>query len=347
VVDNHSSDGTIEFLSPLFPSVQFISNKENTGFSKANNQALHLVGGEYILFLNPDTIVPEDFFVKCISFLDTKPAIGAIGVQMIDGHGRFLKESKRGFPTLWVSFTRLFGLSALFPHSKRFAKYYLGHLDNNATQEVEALSGACLMVRKEVLDKTGGFDERFFMYAEDIDLSFRIHQFGYKNFYLADTTIIHFKGQSTTKDLRYVKLFYKAMIQFVEKHYSGKQGRLYIQFLKMAIKLRGLFAFSTLALKETRSQFDERRLFLTGDDASIREVKALNLQATTVELAPDAAKDVIFCEGKEMPFTKLIETMKRSPGRNYNIHALGSSGVAGNLLTNGTLERLMTAPKNK
>jgi GT2 family glycosyltransferase len=347
VVDNHSTDRTVEYLSPLFPSVQFILNKENTGFSRANNQALPLAKGEYILYLNPDTIVPEDFFVKCISFLDKKPAVGAIGVQMIDGQGRFLKESKRGFPTLWASFTRLFGLTGLFPHSKRFAKYYLGHLDRSATHEVEALSGACLMVKKEVLDKTGGFDERFFMYAEDIDLSFRIHQLGYKNVYLADTTIIHFKGQSTTKDHRYVKLFYRAMIQFVEKHYSNKQSRLYIRFLKTGIRLREFFAFGSLALKETRRQPDIPRLFLTGDDASIREVKALELSAIAIEEIPGKAQGLILCEGKEMPFAKLIETMKLSPGRNYTIHAFGSSGVAGNLPETEPLERVITVRKNK
>ncbi len=347
VVDNNSSDGSVGYLSPLFPSVRFISNKENTGFSKANNQALRLVRSEYILFLNPDTIIPEDFFVKCISFLDKRPAIGAIGVQMIDGRGHFLKESKRGFPTLWASFTRLFGLSALFPHSKRFASYYLGHLDRNTTHEVEALSGACLMTRTEVLDKTGGFDERFFMYAEDIDLSFRIHQLGYRNFYLADTTIIHFKGQSTTRDLRYVKLFYKAMIQFVEKHYPDKQNRLYIQFLKVAIGLRGLFAFGSLPLKQPPSGSNVPKLFVTGDQASMEEVSTLNPEAMTIVRTREEAHGVILCEGNEMPFARLIETMKRSPGMNYYVHSFGGSSLAGGPLMNGALERLKTSPENK
>ena len=173
------------------------------------------------MFLNPDTILPEDFFVKSISVMEQHPGIGAAGVQMINGRGFFLQESKSGFPGVWASFCKLSGLTALFPKSKIFASYYLGHLNTNVNQQVEVLSGACMLVKKEVLDKTNGFDERFFMYAEDIDLSFRIVKSGYSNYYIADTTIIHFKGESTIKDLRYVKLFYKAMIQFVEKHYTG------------------------------------------------------------------------------------------------------------------------------
>lgn len=333
VVDNHSSDGSIEYLAPLFPFVQFISNKQNTGFSKANNQALRMVKGGYVLFLNPDTILPEDFFLKCIPFMDKDPAIGVIGVQMIDGTGRFLKESKRGFPTLWASFSRLSGLTALFPHSKLFAKYYLGHLNKNAIHKVDVLSGACMLVKKEALDKTGGFDERFFMYAEDIDLSFRIHQAGYKNFYLADTTVIHFKGQSTTKDLRYMKLFYRAMIQFVEKHYSTNKGRIYIVFLKIAIALRGFFAFSSLQLtkKPTKSGHSRPNFFFKGDNFSIHEVKALNRDPVTMVQTFNDAHEIVLCEGNDLSFGELIETMKRSPGRNYNIHALGSSSVVGNL----------------
>jgi len=331
VVDNHSSDGTIEYLAPRFPSVQFISNIENTGFSKANNQMLPMVKGKFVLFLNPDTVLPEDFFQKCIPFMENDPDIGAIGVQMIDGKGHFLKESKRGFPTLWASFSRLSGLTALFPHSKLFAKYYLGHVDKNATHEVEALSGACMMVNQEVLDKTGGFDERFFMYAEDIDLSFRIHKSGYRNFYFADTTIIHFKGQSTTKDLRYVKLFYGAMIQFVEKHYSNRQGGLYIEFLKTAIRLRRLFAFSSMRLKEKTTGIKVPKLFLMGDDSSIHEVEVLNHEPVTMVETLEEASEVVLCEGTGVPFCELIETMKRSPGHNYNMHALSSSGIAGNI----------------
>jgi N-acetylglucosaminyl-diphospho-decaprenol L-rhamnosyltransferase len=189
-----------------------------------------------------------------------------------------------------------------------------------------------MMVRKGVLDQTGGFDERFFMYAEDIDLSFRIHQHGFKNFYLADTTIIHFKGQSTTKDRLYVKLFYQAMVQFVEKHYSHDQHRLYRRLLKIAISLRGLFELGIQKFKNRRPADHHLRFSIDGDKTSISEVEALGLPQETITQPPDRADGVILCEGKEMPFTMVIEKMKRAAGKHYSIHALGSSSVVGDLL---------------
>ena len=332
VVDNHSSDGSLEYLTAIFPVVKFISNVANTGFAKANNQALLVANGQYVLFLNPDTIVTEGFFVQCVSFLDENPAAGAIGVQMINGQGHFLKESKRGFPTPWASFSRLFGLASVFPSSVVFAKYYLGHLDKNSTHEVEALSGACMMVRRDVLDKTGGFDERFFMYAEDIDLSFRIHQQGYKNFYLANTTIIHFKGQSTTKDQHYVKLFYRAMIQFVEKHYSSRSA-LYARLLKTAIALRGRLESTKQQTKKT-TQAEGLKFLAEGDKMSVQEVRVLQPGDVTIVGEGKEVNGTILCEGKEFPFSMLVEKMKRSPGTNYLIHAFGSKAFVGDLLSN-------------
>ena len=330
VVDNNSADGSIEYLEARFPSVHFISNKENTGFAKANNQALQAARGKYILFLNPDTILPEDFFARSLQFMEANSQVGAAGVQMIDGMGRFLRESKRGFPTSWASFCKLFGLTSLFPTSKVFAKYYLGYLDENRNHEVQALSGACMLVRKEVVDKTGGFDERFFMYAEDIDLSFRIHQTGYINAYLAGITIIHFKGESTTKDSRYVKLFYKAMIQFVEKHYTGFAGGFYARLLKLAIWSRALFSFGKVRLeKPAGRQSTGQKIFFTGDCASVDEIKKIEL--TVASLAQDAchADEIILCEGRDFSFKEIIDQIKRTPGGNYRIHAAGTSGFAG------------------
>jgi GT2 family glycosyltransferase len=220
VVDNASKDDTVAELSPRFPQFQFIENAHNTGFAKANNQALLLAKGEFILFLNPDTVVPADCFDKCIAFMNGHAEAGALGVKMINGENEFLKESKRGLPTPMTSFWKLSGIIKLFPRSRIFARYYLGHLSENETHEVEVLSGAFFWARKKVLDITGGFDERFFMYAEDIDLSWRILKAGYKNFYFSGTSIIHYKGQSTNKDFRYVKQFYLAMSQFAKKHYG-------------------------------------------------------------------------------------------------------------------------------
>lgn len=235
VVDNASTDDSIGYLQPKFPQIEFIQNNQNLGFAKANNLALKKAKGQYILFLNPDTLMPPDCFEKCIAFMNEHAGAGALGVRMVNGKGEFLKESKRGFPSPSVSFWKMTGLTSVFPQSPIFARYYLGHLDEDKIHEVDVLSGAFFFVRKSVLDITGGFDERFFMYAEDIDLSYRIQQAGFHNFYYPDTTIVHYKGESTKKDLVYVKQFYFAMSQFVEKHY-GKG--LYSTFITAAIWLR-------------------------------------------------------------------------------------------------------------
>lgn len=235
IVDNASTDKSIEFLQPLFPGFHFTRNETNTGFAKANNQALALASGKFILFLNPDTLIPADCFSKCISFMEHHADAGALGVRMINGKNEFLKESKRGFPSPMVSFWKMAGITGLFPRSPVFAKYYLGHLDENTINKVDVLSGAFMFVRKKVLDTTGGFDERFFMYAEDIDLSYRITEAGFNNYYFPEVTIIHYKGESTKKDIKYIKQFYLAMSQFVKKHY----GRgLYSLFLDIAIWFR-------------------------------------------------------------------------------------------------------------
>lgn len=239
VVDNNSSDNSIEYLSPKFLSVRFIENKVNTGFAKACNQGLQESKGKYILFLNPDTIIPEDCFTKSISFLDADTAAGALGIRMIDGSGKFLKESKRSFPSPATSLFKLFGLARMFPRSKTFSKYHLGHLNEKENNEVDVLAGAFIMVKKEVLDKVGGFDEIFFMYGEDVDLSYRIQKAGYKNYYFAGSSIIHFKGESTRKgSMNYVRMFYNAMSIFVRKHYGGRKAGMFSLLIHFAIWFR-------------------------------------------------------------------------------------------------------------
>ena len=242
VVDNASTDGSREELPTAFPGVHFIWNAHNVGFGKANNQAIPLISGKYVLFLNPDTLISPDCFTRCIAFMDTHADAGALGVRMLDGQGLFLKESKRGYPSAMTSFFKLSGIAALFPGSRIFARYYLGHLSESENHPVEILSGAFMLVRKETLDKTGGFDERFFMYAEDIDLSYRITLAGYQNYYLAEASITHLKGQSTPRDRVHLDLFYQAMIQFVEKYKSGPGSGLYIFIMKSAIRFRAFIA---------------------------------------------------------------------------------------------------------
>lgn len=243
VVDNQSTDGSLDYLQPRFPGVKFIANDTNTGFSKACNKGLEYAHGEYVLFLNPDTIVAEDCFEKCISFFEMHSDCGAIGVKMIDGSGSFLKESKRSFPSPLTSLYKLFGLSLVFPKSKIFSRYHLGHLDKDSNHAVDVLAGAFIMARKKVLDEVGSFDETFFMYGEDVDLSYRIQKAGYKNYYFAGTTIIHFKGESTRRgSLNYVKMFYKAMSVFVHKHYGGTRAGIFNTSIHLAIWTRAAIA---------------------------------------------------------------------------------------------------------
>lgn len=239
MVDNNSVDGSCSMVAQKFPEVKLIQNKDNLGFSKANNQAIREATGEYILLLNPDTVVEEDTFVKVLAFMDIHQDAGALGVKMIDGKGHFLPESKRALPTPWVSFYKIFGLSSLFPRSKKFGRYHLGFLDKDAIHEIDVLPGAFMLLRKKALDITGLLDETFFMYGEDIDLSYRIKLAGFRIFYFPETTIIHYKGESTKKgSINYVLVFYNAMIIFAQKHFSPKNARFYSISIRAAIYFR-------------------------------------------------------------------------------------------------------------
>ncbi len=227
VVDNLSTDGSVEMVRAKFPTVKLIANKENVGFSRANNQAIRASDAEYVVLLNPDTVVGEDVFHKVVEFLDRTPKAGGLGVKMIDGTGSFLPESKRGLPTPAVAFYKIIGLTRLFPHSKVFGRYHLGHLPENEAAPIEILSGACMFLRKKTLDEVGLLDESFFMYGEDIDLSYRITLGGYENWYFPDARIIHYKGESTKKSsVNYVFVFYNAMAIFAQKHFTRRRMNL-------------------------------------------------------------------------------------------------------------------------
>ena len=243
VVDNNSVDDSLEMLKQNFPKVKLIANKKNLGFAVACNQAIRQANGKYILLLNPDTVIKEDALTQCIGFMDKELDAGALGVKMINGKGKFLPESKRSLPTAKSAFYKMFGLSSLFPKSKVFGKYQLRYLDENKTHKVEVLSGAFMFIRKSVLDEIGLLDEQFFMYGEDIDLSFRIQKAGYKNYYFSDTTIIHYKGESTKKaSFKYVKTFYNAMLIFANKHYKGHNQFIFRLLIRLAIYLRAFLA---------------------------------------------------------------------------------------------------------
>lgn len=256
VVDNDSADDSLAMVRERFPWVRLIANTSNTGFAVANNQAIREARGRFILLLNPDTVVEEETFRKCLAFMDHHPDAGALGVRMIDGGGHYLPESKRGFPTPFVAFCKAFGLSRIFPRSPLFNRYHLGHLPEMQTARVDVLAGAFMFIRREALEKSGLLDEQFFMYGEDIDLSYRIILAGYRNYYLPEVTIIHYKGESTRKgSLNYVRIFYQAMILFARKHFHGSGRSLYILFIQLAVYLRA-------AMTLFRNVFHRSRIFL-------------------------------------------------------------------------------------
>ena len=256
VVDNNSVDGSINMLKENFSSVILIENKENVGFSKANNQAIKRANSPYVLLLNPDTVIEEDTFDKCIDFMNSNTDCGGLGLRMLDGKGNFLPESKRGFPSPSVAFYKIFGLSYLFPKSQKFGRYHLGFLSEFEVNEVDVLSGAFMLLRTLTLEKVGLLDERFFMYGEDIDLSYRIKLGGYKNYYFPETKIIHYKGESTKKSsVNYVFVFYKAMILFAKKHFSNKNANLFSFAINLAIYMRASLSLINRFVKKIATPF--------------------------------------------------------------------------------------------
>ncbi len=358
VVDNHSADGSKNYFKGRFSNVTFTWNKENLGFSKANNLALKGAVGKYILFLNPDTILPEDCLEKSLAFLKEDKNIGAMGVRMIDGSGLFLKESKRGFPSSLTALYKLSGLTALFPNSKIFAPYYLGHLDQHSNHEVDVLAGAFMLIKKTVLEITGGFDERFFMYGEDVDLSYRIQKAGFKNIYFSATTIIHFKGESTRKEsLNYARLFYGAMNLFVKKHYGNITAMFYSQLIKIAIGTKGLLS-SIAKLKNNDSAKKMppgfNKCLIIGDNKNVDNInsilqKNIFIQTVTESINPKQSllaetvehlytkvnkvqpKELIFCVN-DLIAKDMIQLMEQLPaGIDYKFHFTGTHSIVGSM----------------
>jgi len=241
VVDNNSPDDSCQMIKERFPEVILIENKENVGFPKGNNIGVEKAKGEYICILNPDTVVAEDTFEKILAFARTKTDLGIIGCKLIDGIGNFLPESKRGIPSPWVAFTKISGLYKMAPSSNVFGRYYAGHLTENQTGKAAVLVGAFMVLKRELYKEVGGFDERYFMYGEDIDFSFSVLKKGLSNYYFHETSIIHYKGESTVKDGTYMKRFQQGMELFYEKNMKSsiffsifmKFGMLFFSFIKM------------------------------------------------------------------------------------------------------------------
>lgn len=244
VVDNASVDGSVEMVRKRFPQVHLIANNSNVGFASANNQALRICHGDLMLLLNPDTVVEHDTLVKCARFYAQHPDCGGLGVKMVNGEGRFLKESKRGFPSPAASFFKMSGLIHLLPHSRKVAAYYMGHLPDDETNAIDILPGAFLMINRQALEKVGLLDETYFMYGEDIDFSWRIKLAGFENYYYPSARIIHYKGECTKHgSMNYVYTFYNAMAIFVRHYFSGGQARVFNLLLHLAIWIRATMAW--------------------------------------------------------------------------------------------------------
>lgn len=265
VVDNNSTDDSCNMVRQKFPSVILIENKDNKGFSRANNQAVEIAKGEYILFLNPDTVMPENFFEKTIPYMDAHPEAGALGPRLIDGKGQFAPDSKKSFPSLSVAIFKTTGINKIFSKSAWINKYYAVHIGERETAPVDVLSGCCMLVRRSAMDTAGGpFDEDYFMYCEDVDLSYRIQKAGFQNVYFPQADLIHYKGESTRKmTLSYVRIFNEALVTFVRKHYTKQQAGLFILFINAGIVLRAILGTVKRALKVLHMPLIDALILLT------------------------------------------------------------------------------------
>lgn len=276
VVDNNSSDGSCEMVRSVFPEITLIANKENVGFSKANNQGVALAKGEYVCILNPDTAVGEDTFLQVLEFIQKKDNPGAVGVKLIDGTGNFLPESKRNVPTPRVSYYKMLG-----KNHPRYP-YYASHLQEDEIGEVPVLVGAFMLIKKSVYQAVGGFDEDYFMYGEDIDLSYKLLKGGYKNYYFGKTTVLHYKGESTTKDKVYFERFYGAMSIFYRKHF--KANNIFKWLINIGVW--GAKTFKTVSQKPEKStSITPPSVYVVSDDVSfVEKIKSTYNNVSVVTL---------------------------------------------------------------
>jgi GT2 family glycosyltransferase len=274
VVDNNSSDDSAAMMQERFPNIKWIQNSENVGFPKGNNIGVAQAKGEYLCILNPDTVVAEDTFTKVLHFAKTKTDLGIVGCKLIDGTGNFLPESKRGIPTPWVAFTKIFGLYKAFPKSKWFNQYYAQHLSENETGKVEILVGAFMIMKRELYLEIGGFDENCFMYSDDIDLSYMMLKKGKSNYYFHETTVIHYKGESTIRDEKYMKRFQEAMNFFYKKHFSTSV--VFDVFMKMGSIV---FSFFKKQQQKNSTRVIDKYVFFTKENTNLNLSKPVEYYA--------------------------------------------------------------------
>lgn len=346
VVDNNSNDGSMPYLKPLFPEVHFIEAGRNLGFAKACNLGYRQSTGSHVLFLNPDVLLAEDTLHTALQFLICRPEAGAVGIKMIDGGGSFLKESKRGFPAPLAALYKLFGLSSISPRSPRFSRYYLGHLNAQQNHSVEVLAGAFIMLPRTVLEEVGLFDEAFFMYGEDIDLSYRIKKKGYHNYYLAETAIIHFKGESTRRaSVSYIRHFYNAMSIFVRKHYRGWTAELFVVLLHAGILLHAFAALLVTLAGRFKRLFSARSkglpqgaVFVYADREHYKQIAtalqqqgchAISLKSLHHATGFKQGQQLVLCLSRK-PMSYYIAWIQQQPHLfQYFFHIPGGGGMVG------------------
>lgn len=323
VVDNNSQDDSCAMMKKRFPNVKLIENRENSGFPKGNNIGVAVAKGEYICILNPDTVVAEDTFTKVLAFAKKQNDLGIIGVKLIDGTGNFLPESKRGIPTPFVAFTKITGLYKIFP--KTFGKYYAQHLSENETGKVEILVGAFMLLKLDLYKEIGGFDENCFMYSDDIDLSYMALKKGKTNYYFHETSVIHYKGESTIKDGTYMKRFQEAMNFFYKKHFN-------VSFFFSVFMKIGIVFFSLVKMfqgKPKQKQCPEY-FILVSEDEVLREKlenqwkKLVKRQDITKSFAENANTEVIF-DQNHLDFTTIIKTFEDNKNKGFTFKIIPES----------------------
>lgn len=314
VVDNNSADESCAMVEEKFPDVTLIANKENYGFARANNQGVSKARGHYVMILNPDTIVEEDTFLKIIEFAKSRQNFGALGAKLVDGRGGFLSESKRGIPTPMVSFYKLIGFT-----SKSTGKYYANHLKETETGIVEILVGAFMFMTRKVYNEVNGFDESYFMYGEDIDLSYKILNKGYQNYYFADAYCIHYKGESTIKDSISLRHFHEAMEIFYREHF--KINKVYDFVMRIGIELWYLLKFFGLKKKIRREELPDSVVYLGRDKISFEKIEKVssdvsftqfseveNLEALKTFIVSNNVNEVIF-DNSDLTYSQIINAI--------------------------------------
>ena len=302
VVDNNSTDGSCDMLRTEFPMVSCLENQENVGFSKANNRGAEIAKGKYVLILNPDTLLKSNTLSEFYSFAERQAKFGAAGAQFIDGSGKYLPESKRNFPNLMVAGTKLLGYSKF---------YYSNHIEQDQVAPIDILTGAFMFIRKSVYDEVGGFDEDFFMYGEDIDLSYRIIKSGYKNFYLGNNKVLHFKGESTLKDQFYLKNFYGALSIFYKKHFPEKKWL----FKPIDLVIKGIISVNSIAVpKKTKRAAEIKSFVFIGEDRECYAALKNKLKPVKSEIinTPElytGGYDYVFFDSKSLGYSEIIENI--------------------------------------